>query len=520
MPRSPRTCQCRSRRRRDEARILNLQRSNDDVVAPPISLGAILITVPDRRSNWGTALRFAGQRVALAFGIFLAFYYLYRTELGYPARLLGLAFAVPVIVGLLKAGSAKGTRFLLLLGPLPLFASGVGLDLRIPLIFMLLSMLAAEGLPAPVAHLRILAPLAMAVLLATASAGLSQSTLIAAAEQAALFGWVVLVSVSVRQRGLEAVVSDIAVGGVFIGLIGLAEYLFKFDLPGALNSATTVIDVSRAVTSARFGGPLGDYELFGTYLSLVGVCQFYFMTRTQSLSGASRLLWPVAFALTALLELETGTRASSATLVLGVLGLMVLRVSTGGAWFGAARRAVYAGLVLSPVLLTVGSSSQLFFRFTQLSNTTSVQGALDRSQVWALFSARAGEGWLRWVGQGPAYPYQSFGFFPHSLWLYTGYTTGVLGVMALGAVLIVATTRVVFALRRADHDRPMLGLCLILLVIQLSDTVIIEAVRYTATAVLFWTVMAFALSAGQRPVNGEVPGPDHGRHLGPAGGLR
>jgi O-antigen ligase len=295
-----------------------------------------------------------------------------------------------------------------------------------------------------------------------------------------------------------ALIKSLGAGVGIVAAISLAQYFHpSIQMPAMPPPAA--FDYSLGATSySRFSGPLTDYELFGELMMIGGIVSAYLFTRSaRTLEG---LVWLILCSFCFADAVLSGTRTAILLLVLGVGAVLLLNLR------GKGRHPVIltlAGIVLLGTkgqwLTRINTSSGVLARDSQSGGLLS-SFATDRLQVWQLYLDRAGATATTWLGNGPRFPNEDFGTYPHNLPLTLLYTAGILGTILW--VLFLLTPIVLAVTQRNPHWLLAVVCGGALLVDQLK----VEFVRlpfYIATFGVVFSVLWVAAAA--KNVNGPSP---------------
>lgn len=295
-----------------------------------------------------------------------------------------------------------------------------------------------------------------------------------------------------------ALIKSLGAGVGIVAAISLAQYFHpSIHLPATPPPAA--FDYFLGVTSySRFSGPLTDYELFGELMMIGGIVTAYLFSRSaRTLEG---LVWLALCFVCFADAVLSGTRTAILLLVLGVGAVLLLDRR------GKGRRAVV--LTLAGVVL-LGTKGQWFTRINSSSGVLardSQSGGLltafvtDRLQVWQLYLDRAGAKATTWLGNGPRFPNENFGTYPHSLPLTLLYTAGILGTILWALFLL---TPIFFAVTQKGPHWLLAFVCGGALLV---DQLKVEFVRlpfYIATIGVVFSVLWVAATA--KNANGPSP---------------
>jgi hypothetical protein len=176
----------------------------------------------------------------------------------------------------------------------------------------------------------------------------------------------------------------------------------------------------------RFKGGLGDYELLAEIMVLGITASLFWILGT---GWKLHLLLSLMFMTVTLFQ--TGTRSSLLLLV----SALVLTFSGKG----KALKRFFVPLASMLILLQffpISATSTLIVRLQELDFFAGDFSAnINRKQVWEIYSSRLDSG-ANLFGNGPTFPFEKFGLYPHSLLNSFLYLFGILGTIVFFAFLL------------------------------------------------------------------------------------
>ena len=248
-------------------------------------------------------------------------------------------------------------------------------------------------------------------------------------------------------------------------------------------SLSTVTIENGVFTADRFTGSLGDYELYGEMLAVAFVMAVGLVLTVPR--GRERLMWALSLAPLGYHVLLTGTRSAIILAIVGGVVVVLLLAPFRGVLRLLPVLAA-AALLGRHALTTALQSTHLHDRLTLIQQGGGLSQVLDRHGVWGPFLAQE-RPFSRIVGTGPVYPFREIGTYPHSLWLVTGYTLGLVG---LAGLILLILASVVAAARRFTTSK-LARIELVVLVVWVLNESKVEFVRIDSYGT--WVVALLAL---------------------------
>ena len=265
-------------------------------------------------------------------------------------------------------------------------------------------------------------------------------------------------------------------------LLMSGAFTMLYDLVGMLRGSGFT---ESAVNAGRFSGSLGDYELAAEYYGLI------ILLAVGSLLVDRTPRWVFI----SILNIIAGTVLLFTTLARGPLILLcltipVLLLLTALSDSRSRKRAALTSSVI--LLAVIGfwnaiTSSDVFGRLSDVDTSGRISDAINRGPLWDRFTNLDSFKQVGFLGNGFDYPYMEIGTYPHSLYLWTYWSGGLVALLSLAAIFATLFVMLLIAVIRGSRDAVW---ALMLLAYLLADQVKIEFVRFPETIVLFWTVIA------------------------------
>ena len=230
----------------------------------------------------------------------------------------------------------------------------------------------------------------------------------------------------------------------------------------------------------RLRGSTGDYELTAEILILGFIA-------TSAITYKSLSFHVLKLSSIAIVLVLTGTRAA----LLAPLGVAVYLLVKKQK-FGLFRSSL---VLLVPMVLAVFFLGSTLISRYQTQTSPGFGNALNRSAVWALYDNLAIRPEI--LGNGPNYPFLTYGFYPHSLARSLLYIGGWLALVIFVMGLIYLYIKLFMNMKRDEYNSNAMNL--ILLTVFLTDQIKVEFTR-TGGYVLFTSIFLTLISqnCGQR----------------------
>lgn len=359
---------------------------------------------------------------------------------------------VILCVAALLAAQARPISLLAILivvSPLPLYMKGAGTPLTPGLVFGIwLSLLLPRHRElrsfATARLIRVYAPGLAFIVVAT----LISLSLGAAPQTSADLGalWRLAVGIAIflacliciRSRAaLRRAYVALATAGILVVVIAAVQLVLpSLTIPGLLTNVGA-IQQENGLSNLRVYGPIGDYELLGEMLALAAVIAVFLALRSR---GLRRLLWAWSVPIFFVGIASTSTRSSFVIFVLGVALILLTLARAEGqhrmqAWVMVALGVVAAIPVITLLQRSFGTG-YLFERVQAAPTSGSFAEIIGpRTELWSAFHDQLPRGPHLLFGAGPAFDYDRYQTYPHSLPLTLVFTTGIIGAIAFYSFL-------------------------------------------------------------------------------------
>jgi hypothetical protein len=266
--------------------------------------------------------------------------------------------------------------------------------------------------------------------------------------------WLVAVPCVGRSVEPRRLVQLLAITGLIAAGLSAIGQLTHISVMGH-PLANTSLEVAEGLSSQRFAGVLGDYELFAEMMAISGVLCVWLASRYW---GIRLVLWAAGAMLCFAELLFTGSRSAIFLAVGGAVAAFLAKGSVARRLAALSVSAVL-GYVLSGVIVGAMADSQLIARVLNIPREGSFSEMLNRGSVWLPF-IHSEHPFNSVLGYGLTYPYDQIGYYPHSLYLYLGYSLGWLGMVTFGVVLILCVGRIARGISAHQEIAYPLGLVL------------------------------------------------------------
>ena len=301
--------------------------------------------------------------------------------------------------------------------------------------------------------------------------------------------WVIALLISVAISGTNKKIFNFkdAITAVNIGLLttlflSFLTFTLGVKLPG-IQSATISMFSQESLQISRFGGILGDYELYAQFsLMSLGLSTALYMEAESAKKRAAHAL----FALFAFVNVYiSGTRfalALAAIFLIFVLGPLIARSLTKVRFwiFSPAFLGVLLVTDSMGTFLNIGSTSVRFqYLFENLERSV-LDGRLN---IWRKF-IELGINEIPWLPITLRFPNEEYGTYPHSLPISLFFTIGVIGTIL---VLVWLVRQVSRFLSSPNFLERRVGFLAILILI---DEMKVEGIRLPA----FWITLLLFFS--------------------------
>jgi hypothetical protein len=229
----------------------------------------------------------------------------------------------------------------------------------------------------------------------------------------------------------------------------------------------------------RFGGTLGDYELFAELLVLAIICLFSPWRRTGKRISVSTLL---SFVLMSIALIQTST-ISALLVIPGILA----SISVSNLKFS---KRIFTLISMFSVLclIIIEFGAKIIHRISRLSFDGSIAQSIHRRNVWSKYdSLKPSDGW---IGNGTRFPWEEFGAYPHSLFKSLLYLGGYLSICVFSFFMLMLFKRLIEHLRKSPVGISLFPM--IVVVVFLINQVKVEFLRIETYLVLVSAMFASA----------------------------
>ncbi|MBM4400976.1 MAG: hypothetical protein FJ045_03390 [Crenarchaeota archaeon] len=283
-------------------------------------------------------------------------------------------------------------------------------------------------------------------------------------------------------------------GALFAIGVSLAQMMFpdRLFFPGLIGAAG-YLQREGALVNYRLGGVIGDYELFGEYLAIVGLIQIYLMLDENR--RFHKIVWCFSLLATVGTLMLTSTRGALLVFVFGVLfflnlrghlnvsrllkiiGLLLLAFLTMQPLFGLLREYVPSGYLLD--------------RFLLARYDVPIVDIINRRSSWEHVLAHINLDEAIVFGHGMKFQVEDVGTYPHSLPLYLLYTVGIFGLFFFYWFILGLFLKM-WNRWKQIRSTTMIPLLITVLVLFLIDQLKIEYVRQPNYGFVVWYLIGLS----------------------------
>jgi hypothetical protein len=419
-------------------------------------------------------------------------------------RVVALTMALVLPAMAAGLGAQRVTLLLILVAPIPWYASSLGLPLTwvgvSAAAIVVLGTLALRDRAVSVVPPRgagAWMPLAflLSVLISMLASGDDPSVAALRSPFVATAAAVVLclvVQASLTSpRRVELGLKAFAMSGALVAAATWLQVHFGLHYPGVFSSGKELTyqpELGRWVE--RVTGVVGDYELQSELLTLTAVAALWLAMTSR---GRGRAAWLCVASAGVIGAAATGTRSGIIIFAFGA-ALLIVQMRD---W--RSKRLLAGALISLPLVgwLMSGALYQnggIIDRFMVSPANGAFATMANREGLWAE-SLGMLHGFSDWaVGLGPGSDYATLPVYPHSVYVWLLYSQGVLGLAIFLAIVVVCMQRYFEAVikRRSLDTAALLGMLVLLFLV---NEVKIEFVRLFNYQLVIWALLGLALAA-------------------------